>query len=176
MALIPGDPSNIQVGHLQLFNPMAPDGVYQLNLGDREQHIVAQMCVQLSVMEEGDNCIDEFFGDTTQTMKPFVTPRSWLETVPGILLLLLASCCNIATSCGPPVYRVCCSLITLPSFSCVATPLDHGTWQFTYSTDPEFEDWALRRKIAVEYLGWQFPDVEDGADQSAPPKSLRRNV
>ena len=63
---------------------MAPDGVYQLNLAEREQHIVAQMCVQLSVMEEGDNCIDEFFGDTPQTMRPFVTPRSWLEAVPGM--------------------------------------------------------------------------------------------
>ena len=49
-------------------------------------------------------------------------------------------------------------------------------WQFTYATDPDFEDWALRRKIAVEYLGWQFTDAEDGADQAAPPKSLRRNV
>ena len=55
-------------------------------------------------------------------------------------------------------------------------PTGHGTWQFTYSTDPEFEDWALRRKIAVEYLGWQFTEEENGADLAAPPKSLRRNV
>ena len=71
-----------RVGHLQLFNPMAPDGVYQLNLAEREQHIVAQMCVQLSVMEPGDNCIDEFYGDRPETMKPFATPRSWLDSVP----------------------------------------------------------------------------------------------
>ncbi len=44
-----------RLGWLNIFNPMHCDGFYRLDLGKRDQRIVAQMLVILSLEEPGEN-------------------------------------------------------------------------------------------------------------------------
>ncbi len=44
-----------RLGWLNIFNPMHCDGFYRLDLGKRDQRIVAQMLVVLSAEEPGEN-------------------------------------------------------------------------------------------------------------------------
>jgi hypothetical protein len=44
-----------RLGWLNIFNPMHCDGFYRLDLGKRDQRIVAQMLVTLSCEEPGEN-------------------------------------------------------------------------------------------------------------------------
>ena len=44
-----------QPGWLNIFNPMHCDGFYRLDLGKRDQRIVAEMLVVLSMEEPGEN-------------------------------------------------------------------------------------------------------------------------
>jgi hypothetical protein len=44
-----------RLGWLNIFNPMHCDGFYRLDLGKRDQRIVAQMLVVLSMEEPGEN-------------------------------------------------------------------------------------------------------------------------
>jgi len=65
-----------RMGHLVLFNPMSPDGVYRLDFGIREDSIIAQILVQLARKEPGENVLDEAYNGSSQC-----TPSSW-ETSP----------------------------------------------------------------------------------------------
>ena len=44
-----------RLGRLNIFNPMHCDGFYRLDLGKRDQRMVAQMLVVLSLEEPGEN-------------------------------------------------------------------------------------------------------------------------
>lgn len=44
-----------RIGILNLFNPMKPEGSYELDLSRRDDRMVVKMLAQLSVVEPGDN-------------------------------------------------------------------------------------------------------------------------
>ena len=56
-----------------------PDGFYDLNLRHPGQRAVAQMLVQLSVDEPGENMLEETYNGT-----PFDVGQRWLEQVPDL--------------------------------------------------------------------------------------------
>jgi hypothetical protein len=50
-----------RLGYLKLFNPLKPEGVHFLNIGNREERIITKMMGTLSVQEPGENWINETF-------------------------------------------------------------------------------------------------------------------
>jgi hypothetical protein len=50
-----------RLGRLAIFNPMKPEGAYELNMGMPEDRQVAKIILMLSVVEPGDNILGEIF-------------------------------------------------------------------------------------------------------------------
>lgn len=73
-----------RLGHLSLFNPISPDGKYDLDLAIHEQAAVAKLLLLLSVREPGRNLENESYNG-----KPIEIPKEWLTDPPtaGILKL-----------------------------------------------------------------------------------------
>jgi len=73
-----------RLGHLSLFNPISPDGNYDLDLAVHEQAAVAKLLLLLSVREPGRNLENESYNG-----KPLEIPKEWLTEPPteGMLKL-----------------------------------------------------------------------------------------
>ena len=59
-----------RVGHLNVMNPLKPDGHYRLELDIYEQREVAKMLIELAAAEDGENWIGERYKRSFE--KPFV--------------------------------------------------------------------------------------------------------
>ena len=84
-----------KVGCLKLFNPFMPNGFYELDLSCRGQHIVAQMLVQLAVLEPGNNILNEYYGKNVDSQRPFNTPKIWLTEMETFGVWSLTYHCEI---------------------------------------------------------------------------------
>jgi len=73
-----------RLGHLALFNPIAPEGKYELDLSFHEQSSVAKLLLLLSVREPGQNLENEIYDD-----KPITIPKEWLANLPSTGILKL---------------------------------------------------------------------------------------
>ena len=50
-----------RIGYLNIFNPLKPEGSWQLDLGEWEQRMMAKMFCQLAVVEPGTNWLEQIF-------------------------------------------------------------------------------------------------------------------
>jgi len=66
-----------RLGHLALFNPMQPDGKYELDLAVHDQAAVAKLLLLLSVRESGRNLQHETFNGHRLEI-----PKEWLAELP----------------------------------------------------------------------------------------------
>jgi hypothetical protein len=103
-SLLPTEPMRSEYAHrigpANTFNPLWPDGMYELNLKAPEDRAVAQMLAELSG-EPGENWIDETYDEM-----PFDLGKAWLTAVPDRGHVHL----EFRTSPGTASYTMRCAL------------------------------------------------------------------
>ena len=71
------------LGPLSIFNPLAPDGFYSLNLEQNDCHILARMLTDLADIEEGRNWYGETYQQSAAHEKrAFGFNQKWIEETP----------------------------------------------------------------------------------------------
>eukprot|EP00602_Paraphysomonas_sp_CaronLab_P006637 CAMPEP_0185035188 /NCGR_PEP_ID=MMETSP1103-20130426/26101_1 /TAXON_ID=36769 /ORGANISM="Paraphysomonas bandaiensis, Strain Caron Lab Isolate" /LENGTH=481 /DNA_ID=CAMNT_0027572155 /DNA_START=113 /DNA_END=1558 /DNA_ORIENTATION=- len=69
-----------RIGWLNIYNPMKPEGGYELSLNNYEERLVAKTLVALAVVEPGDNIMTpKFRWDRNMDLQPgWNVPQGWL--------------------------------------------------------------------------------------------------
>lgn len=151
-----------RLGPLNLFNPFRPDGFYKLDLSQHDTHLLAEILIKMAVGENGKCLFDERYNGFG-----FSLPVTWIKDLPkkGVYELRFSTpkraTKNSVVSFGTDVEEKEKAKEEMLSLSEKALSEGEGNLK-------------LRRIVAEDFLGWEFHEEENEADQTSQHDALAR--